>query len=140
VHKELGLTGYAFSVDDGISNVNADGSTKLSVTIGPITGTNGQNLPNPLKYGSTTNWSPVTLAATQVNPTTLQIANPADYFKLGQIGVGATVRSPSGVVNPMTTVFGYNDKLYQIILKKALKPSKAPHAFNFYDPGINGPA
>ena len=145
VHKELGLTGYAFSVDDGISNVNANGSTKLSVTIGPITNANGQDLlPNTLKYGKNTNFGPVTLQATQADSNTLQIANPAEYFKLGQIGAGAkdgaTVRSPSGVVNPLTRAQSYNDKLYQINLTKALRPSQVKNSYIFYDPGINGPA
>jgi hypothetical protein len=139
VHRQLDLTGYAFSVDDGISNVNSDKADKLLVTLGPITSTNGQNLPNRLKYGNTTPWGPVTLKAKQVNSTTLKIADAADFFKLGQIGTGATVKSSAGDVNPGTTVSGVNDKERWILLKTSLKPSSSTNTYTFYDPGINEP-
>jgi hypothetical protein len=142
VKKELGLTGYAFSVDDGISNINAAGATKLLVTIGPISDPTNGTLPNTLKYGKNTNFGPITLKMTQVNTTTLKIDNPADYWMLGEIGEGATVRSTGGdVINPHTTVLGQNDKEHWIVLnpETPLKPNSDKNTYTFYDPGINGP-
>jgi hypothetical protein len=139
VHSKLGLTGYAFSVDDGISDVDSYNATKLLVTIGPISGPNGQNLPNALKYGNFTPWGPVTLSAKQVNTTTLHIASPSDVWKLGQINAGATVASTGGDADPTIKVLGVNNVEDWIVLKKGLKPSTKTNTYTFYDPGINGP-
>jgi hypothetical protein len=140
VHQKLGLSGYAFSVDDGISDVDAYNATHLLVTIGPITSSNKQDLPNLLKYGTTTPWGPVTLKAKQVNTTTLKLADSGDHYKLGQIGGGASLSSTGGDVLPGTTVLGVNEKEKWVVLKPpGLKSSTTTNTYTFFDPGINGP-
>jgi hypothetical protein len=38
VHQELGLTGYGFSVDDGVADVGVNGANQLQITIGGLGG------------------------------------------------------------------------------------------------------
>jgi hypothetical protein len=45
VHKTLGLTGYAFSVDDDVADIGGIGASKLSISIGGLGG-----LPNKSQY------------------------------------------------------------------------------------------
>ncbi len=43
VHQELGLTGYGFSVDDGVGDVGVNGANQLQISIGGLNGLSDQS-------------------------------------------------------------------------------------------------
>jgi hypothetical protein len=51
VHQDLGLTGYGFSNDDSVGDVNANGTNQLEISIGGLTGLSNQT---PYSAGATT--------------------------------------------------------------------------------------
>lgn len=54
VHKKLGVSGYAFSLDDDSADVGAENSRSLTITIGGI-----QKLPNPAEWSFGAPYGPV---------------------------------------------------------------------------------
>ena len=108
VHKKLGLTGYAFSVDDGISDVDSFNATKLLVTIGPIT---GSEWPEPAEPSQVRQFH--ALGSRDVPGETGDDhrpphCQPERVWKLGQINAGASVASTGGDSNPTVRVQGVN--------------------------------
>jgi hypothetical protein len=55
IHEKLGLTAYAFALDDDIGNVEAGGANNIAISIGGLNG-----LPNKDPYTTPNNWGVVT--------------------------------------------------------------------------------
>ena len=134
VKANLQLSGYAFSVDDGISDVGAGGASNLQVAIGGITDpTNGQGLANPQAYKPLAPWGPVTIAATPVagHPNMLKLDNASDLYKLGQLFQGMTVSSGGNNVTAGTELQSVNNVNLTITLTEPLKPSTGSNTYTF---------
>lgn len=147
VKKKLGLSGYAFSVDDGISDVDARGATKMIIGIGgtkdPKPSSKLKDLPNQLPYGPYTHWGPVKVLARQIpestSPNTIQIAKDSDRWELGLLSAKATVTAPADdIFLPGTIVNGFNDREFWVVLNpsKKMKRKSGTFGVKFYDPVV----
>lgn len=111
VHKQLGLSGYGFSLDDDVADVGAPGATKLSLDVGGI-----DKLPQKAEWTWGTTYGPVN--ATQGK---IEIVDGGDFkgykkiTNLGttvlpptsdQINVGLLVHGGDPDVGPGALVFG----------------------------------
>ncbi len=63
IHQKLGLSAYAFALDDDIGDVGAGGATKLDVSVGGLGG-----LPNQSPFANTANYGPVQGTVTHAPP------------------------------------------------------------------------
>jgi hypothetical protein len=143
VHKRLGISGSAFSLDDGIADVGVPDANRVTVAIGNISDPmNSRTLSNILPYGKNSRWGPVMVEARRLNDTRLKLADPTEYWKLGEILAGATVASDGGDVQRGILVQALQQApQYWVVLNpnKPLRPSTVKHRYKFYDSGVNGP-
>ncbi|MFT3883736.1 MAG: hypothetical protein QM703_29415 [Gemmatales bacterium] len=65
VHKQLGLSGYGFSLDDDVADVGAPGATKLSLDVGGI-----DKLPQQAEWTWGTTFGPVNATQGQIETVT----------------------------------------------------------------------
>ena len=134
VKANLKLSGYAFSVDDGISDVGANGPSNLAVAIGGIEDpANGQGLPNPQEYKPLAPWGSISIQASQVagDPTMLKLTNASELYQLGQLNPGMSVASTGKDVEAGTELTSVDNQTLTIKLTEALTPSKGPETYTF---------
>ncbi|MEO6808476.1 MAG: PKD domain-containing protein [Isosphaeraceae bacterium] len=82
VHKKLGLTAYAFSLDDDIGNVNAGGATHLDANVGGLGG-----LTNTDPYTNVSPWGVVTSVAKTLEANSsllVNLASPQVVYQFAQ--------------------------------------------------------
>ena len=97
IHEKLGITAYAFSLDDDIGNVNAGGATDLAISVGGLNG-----LPNKDPYTNESNWGVLPTGATinAVNSSELgglsnpQVVQQIIPFNYNQDKPGTLVNGP----------------------------------------------
>ena len=96
IHDKLGLTAYAFALDDEIGNVNAGGATNVNFSIGGLNG-----LPNKDPYTSTSPWGVVpsgVASATQAKSSVIAgLTNPNVVYQTAQYNYANT--TPGTLVN-----------------------------------------
>lgn len=126
IHDKLGLTAYAFALDDEIGNVNAGGATNVNFSIGGLNG-----LPNKDPYTNTSNFGVLTTGASTTpakssviagltNPKVVYQAFPYAYDKLtpGTLVNGPGV--PTGTTVQFTNIVGDNLPQSDIVLSNPL--------------------
>lgn len=86
VHKQLGLSGYGFSLDDDVADVGAPGATKLSIDVGGV-----DRLPQKAEWTWATTYGPVN--ATQGQIVTINGGEFNGKKKI--INLGTTVLPPT---------------------------------------------
>jgi hypothetical protein len=135
VHKTLGLTGYAFSVDDDVADIGGIGASKLSISIGGL-GDGKQGLPNKSQYTWGAPFGPVTSNGTidtVGSPTKITGLDPKVLARVHGFapdqGPGALVTVPGG---PAATLPGTRIQVPvvpptgQVVLNKAQDNTKLP--------------
>jgi hypothetical protein len=115
-HAKLGLTAYAFSLDDDIGNVEAGGSTNFDVNIGGLaglpvpSGPSRTTLPNKDPYSNTAQFGVVNTNATAPLVKSSVLGDLADPSIVGKVivynnphhTVGTLVNGPG--ITPGTTI------------------------------------
>lgn len=143
VHKQLGLSGYGFSVDDDVSDVGANSATHLQISIGDLGG-----IPNPAQWTNGVPYGPVrgsgqpqivtnqdgtktykitNLPHTSANPVYWMIANPNTIA--GQQGA----RVNGQYIQPGTRVLSTEDWDYAVILDTPFTSDEVPDGSFTYD-------
>jgi hypothetical protein len=102
VHKDMGLSGYGFSLDDDTSDVSGNFSTKLGIAIGGLNG-----LPNQYSWSLAAQYGPVSGTATVTSNQGIAQLPPYVYFSGKFYDVNALVAGSSlqgAVVLPGTSL------------------------------------
>lgn len=139
VHKKLGLTAYAFALDDDIGNVNAGGATHLDISVGGLDG-----LQNRDPYTNLSPWGVVSsqVASTQEKSSILAGLNtPQVVYQIAQFDYphdtpGTLVNGP-GVAMGTTVQFTQisNDlSQSQIIVSSPLSSPSSNAWYAFFGP------
>ncbi len=146
IHAKMGLSAYAFALDDDYGNVNAPGASNVGISVGGLNG-----LPNPIPFSQTEPWGVVTTTGTPQNGNMIgKLTNPTTPpgLKL-QTGEVANMLTPYNTVEktPGTLVNGPGVKMgttvqttnisptpsnTTITLSQALSPSPSPAAYSFW--------
>jgi len=98
VHKQLGLSGYGFSLDDDVADVGAPGATKLSVDVGGV-----NKLPQHAEWTWGTTYGPVN--ATQGKIETVTGGDFDGHKKITMLGT-TTLPPTSDPINVGLLVHG----------------------------------
>jgi hypothetical protein len=77
IHKQMGLSGYGFSLDDDTADVSGNFSTKLGVAIGGLNG-----LPNQFEWSLAAPFGPVSGTAKVVSNGQIDGLPPYDFFSV----------------------------------------------------------
>src|SRR5262249_8356508 len=109
IHAKLGLSGYAFALDDDLGNVESHGTTHVNVSVGGLNGPLTQNW-NKDPYTPvapfgvvTTKANPATAkSSTITNLTNQNLVNQIKPFDFPHNQLGTLVNGPG--VQPGTTV------------------------------------
>ncbi len=139
IHDKLGLSAYAFALDDDIGNVNGGGANQIDISIGGL-----NRLPNQDPYTATSPWGVVTthVATAQIRSSTLTALSNPDVvqqiasFDYNQNTPGALVNGP-GV--PTGTTVQFRQIPAQIagsnlILSNPLTAASTNGSFAFFGP------
>jgi hypothetical protein len=139
IHDKLGLTAYAFALDDDIGNVNAGGATHIDVSVGGLAG-----LTNKDPYTNTSPWGVVTtqVTAAQNNSSVLTgLTNPQIVYQTAQYDYAHD--TPGTLVNGPGVPMGTTVQFLQIpqdlskssvILSNPLDSDSTGAAFAFFGP------
>ncbi|WNZ27267.1 hypothetical protein HJG54_30725 [Leptolyngbya sp. NK1-12] len=130
VHKQLGLSGYGFSVDDDIADVGARGATNIHIGIGGLGSSNQPgSLPNPNQWTYGAPYGPVTGQGQLADSTTIKLLDATVFWKLSPPDsnaglLGAMVSGP-GIV-PGTRVETPNAGDHSVTLSQSVDSSVTP--------------
>lgn len=132
VHDKLGLTAYAFSLDDDIGNVEAGGSTNIDVAVGGLAGLN-----NKSPYSNTAQYGVVTTTATAIKPKASRLTDVSNKLIFGQIGlyssekhaVGALVNGPGVHQGATVQLFSAGDGTIDLTRGVTTADKNTPYAF-----------
>ena len=139
IHRKLGLTAYAFSLDDDIGNVQGGGANQMNIGVGGLGG-----LVNTDPYTATSQWGIVTSdSTTQAGTSTLAtLTNPNvvgqilgfDYSKnLAGTIVNGTGVAP-GTYTQFTSIVASNLAQSTITLSSPLASGGSGQTYDFFGP------
>ncbi len=95
IHQKLGLSAYAFALDDDIGDVGAGGATKLDVSVGGLGG-----LPNQYPFANTANYGPVQGMVMQAPPVGSSVITGLPLAVVNQIAsANFSNNTPGALVN-----------------------------------------
>lgn len=139
IHDKLGLTAYAFALDDDIGNVNAGGATHLDISVGGLAG-----LTNKDPYTNTSPWGVV---SSNVTNTTAKsslltgLSNPQIVYQTAQYDYahdtpGTLVNGPGVPMGTTVQFLQIPQDLSQssIFLSNPLTSNSTGEAFAFFGP------
>jgi hypothetical protein len=139
VHDKLGVTAYAFALDDDVGNVNAGGATNVAISVGGLNG-----LPKRDPYTNVSPWGVVTTGAsdTQAGSSELDgLTNPKVVYQIAQFDYnhdtpGTLVNGPGVPVGTTAQFTQISQDLPQskIILSNPLTTSSTTPTFSFFGP------
>jgi hypothetical protein len=105
IHKQMGLSGYGFSLDDDTADVNGNFGTKLGIAIGGLNG-----LPNQYEWTLAAPYGPMTGTATVTSAKQVTGLPPYTFFSVARYDINEKVRGANvqGVgVNPGANIADY---------------------------------
>jgi hypothetical protein len=144
VHEKLGLSGYGFSIDDDTSDVGANHTSHLFISIGGL-GTPGDAtaLPNQNEWTTVAPYGPVTGAGTvatdpgsgqltRISSLPVAVSNQVVGYIAPLNLVGSLVNGPG--ITPGTTVFS-TDNAGNVTLSQPINlPAGSSGTFQFFGP------
>ncbi|WP_165226959.1 hypothetical protein [Aquisphaera insulae] len=143
IHQKLGLSAYAFGLDDDIGDVGAGGSKKLNVSVGGLGGLSTQ-IPTsayPFPFANTANYGPVSATIAQAPPPGSSVITGLPRDVVNQLvaanfsnhTAGTLVNGPGVPLG--TTVLVYDSVLGTVTLSAPLQQSApGPATYYFYGP------
>jgi hypothetical protein len=145
IHQKLGLSAYAFGLDDDIGDVGAGGSTKLDVSVGGLGGLPKQdpNSPVPYPFANTANYGPVQGAVAQAPPIGSSVITGLPLAVVNQIAganfsnntAGVLVNGPGIPIG--TTVVVYDSKNGTVTLSAPVTSfTPGSTTYSFYGPVV----
>jgi hypothetical protein len=148
IHEKLGLTAYAFALDDDIGNVEAGGSTNFDVNVGGLAGLpdasdpSRTTLPNKDPFSNTARFGVVTTTGTAQQSKSSVLGSLGNPNILGQVVVyndslhslGTLVNGPgvpSGTTVQFTNAPPNQPEKNQIVITSPVSSAdpNAPYAF-----------
>jgi hypothetical protein len=132
IHQKLGLSAYAFALDDDVGDVGAGGSTKLDVSVGGLGG-----LPVQYPFSNTANWGPVHGTTTTPPAVGSSVITGLPRQTVNQItGANFTNNVPGTLVTgpgvPIGTTVLVYDPLQNTVTLSAPVTSLAPSPATYY--------
>jgi hypothetical protein len=127
VHKQMGLSGYGFSLDDDTADVSGNFSTKLGIAIGGLNG-----LPNQFEWGIAATYGPVSGTAKVLSNSQIAGLPPYVFFSVSPYNANEKILGANfqGVGVPAgTNLLSYGDGglyTYSYILTDKLPPVNSP--------------
>jgi hypothetical protein len=138
IHEKLGLSAYAFALDDDIGDVGAGGATKLDVSVGGLGG-----LPTQVPFANTANFGPQHATIAQAPPIgssvitglPLAVVNAIAAANFSNNTAGALVNGPGVPIG--TTVLTVNSTNGTVTLSAPLTSSPTgPVTYYFFGPVV----
>jgi hypothetical protein len=150
IHSKLGLSAYAFGLDDDIGDVGAGGATKLDVSVGGLGGLPNQNPMTkvPYPFANTANYGPVSATVTynDANPPPpvgssvitglpLEVVNQLVAANFSNNAAGTLVNGPGVPIG--TTVLVFDSTNGTVTLSAPLTSSpKGTVTYYFFGPVV----
>ena len=116
IHEKLGLSAYAFGLDDDIGDVGAGGATQLDVSVGGLGGLPSQNPTTkvPYPFANTANYGPVqgtvaqapAVGSSVITGLPIQVVNQITGANFSNNTAGTLVNGPGVPIG--TTVLVYD--------------------------------
>jgi hypothetical protein len=142
IHEKLGITAYAFALDDDIGNVLGGGGSNLDIAIGGIDGLPKSMFPNKDPYTNQSQWGVLTTggSSTQAKSSTIggltntNLVAQIQQFNYSEKMAGALIDGP-GVALGTTAQFtniNQNPSLTTITLSNPLSTSSTSPTFAAY--------
>lgn len=139
IHDKLGLTAYAFALDDDVGNVNGGGANHIDISVGGLNG-----LPNKDPYTPTSPWGVVTTTAASASASSSQLgglSNPKVVYQIAQFDynhdtVGTLVNGPGVQMGSSAqfTQIAPDVKQSKIVLSMPLAKDSNGGTFSFFGP------
>jgi hypothetical protein len=145
IHQKLGLSAYAFGLDDDIGDVGAGGATQLDVSVGGLGGLPKQDPMSPVPYpfANTANYGPVQGTVAQAPPAgssvitglPLQVVNQIAGANFSNHTAGALVNGPGIPIGTTVLVF---DSTHGTVTLSAPVTSFTPGSatYSFFGPVV----
>lgn len=145
IHEKLGLSAYAFGLDDDIGDVGAGGSTKLNVSVGGLNGLSAQNpgVQGPYPFANTANYGPVqatiaqapTVGSSVITGLPLSVVNSIAGANFANNTPGVLVNGPGVPIG--TTVLVFDSVHGSVTLSSPITgPLTGPFTYYFYGPVV----
>jgi hypothetical protein len=139
IHQKLGLSAYAFGLDDDIGDVGAGGSTQLDVSVGGLGGLPYQDplTKVPYPFANTANYGPVQGTVTQapevgssvITGLPIQVVNQIVGANFSNHTAGSLVNGPGVPLGTTVLVF---DNLLGTVTLSAPVTSFTPGSATYY--------
>ncbi len=140
IHDKLGLTAYAFALDDDIGNVNAGGATNIAISVGGLGGL--------LNKDSYTNTSPFGVVSTSASTaqagtsslsglTNSQIVNQVSPYDYNHTTPGTLVNGPgvpTGTTAQFVSINTSDPSQSSFVLSNPLTSDAGGSTFAFFGP------
>ncbi|QEH39071.1 hypothetical protein OJF2_76830 [Aquisphaera giovannonii] len=147
IHQKLGLSAYAFGLDDDIGDVGAGGSTHLVVGVGGLGGlpTQDPGSPTPYPFANTANYGPVQATLTTAPAAgssvlaglPLGLVNQLVAANFSTNAAGTLVNGPGVPIG--TTVLTFDSTNGTVTLSSPLTkipPGLKSYTYSFYGPVV----
>ena len=145
IHEKLGLSAYAFALDDDIGDVGAGYATKLDVSVGGLGGLPVQSpsVGTPYPFANTANYGPVQGTVAQAPPVGSSVITGLPLAVVNQIvGANFSNNTPGTLVNgpgvPIGTTVLVFDNLHGTVTLSAPVTSSpnGPVTYYFFGPVV----
>ncbi len=144
VHDKLGLTAYAFALDDDIGNVNAGGATDIAIAVAGL-GAQGEGLPQKDPYTTLSPFGVVTTTSSTAQGNSGVLGGLGDEQIVYQVsayqyesGTPGTLINGPGVPIGTTVQFlqinGQTPSQSDLILSNPLTSASAGSTYSFFGP------
>jgi hypothetical protein len=145
IHQKLGLSAYAFGLDDDIGDVGAGGATQLDVSVGGLGGLPNQDPASPIPYpfANTANYGPVQATIAKAPPVgssvitglPLQVVNQIAGANFSNHTAGVLVNGPGVPLG--TTVLVFDSTHGMVTLSAPVTSfSTGPATYSFFGPVV----
>ncbi len=138
IHQQLGLSAYAFALDDDIGDVGAGYATQLDVSVGGLGG-----LPQQAPFANTANWGPVSGTVTNAPPVGSSVITGLPVTMVNQLtSANFSNNTPGTLVNgpgvPLgTTVLNVDSTNGTVTLSAPVTSSPTgPVTYYFFGPVV----
>ncbi|MHC5537915.1 hypothetical protein ACYOEI_06755 [Singulisphaera rosea] len=139
IHEKLGLSAYAFALDDDVGNVNGGGANHIDISVGGLNG-----LSNKDPYTPTSPWGVITTTAASAPALSSQLgglSNPQAVYQIAQFDynhntVGTLVNGPGVQMGSAVqfTQISPNVAQSQVVLSMPLANASNGSTYAFFGP------